>query len=155
MTRIGDDVLNELVTELNEKIEDDKVRLRWAQALSIAGSTWRIFNLQLSFLFNGVLVASVLLLFLLDSQMLDALRAASNDEILSGIRSLLNFVVVTSFFALAIAVTLASKSYFRDVRKERLGNDQAHSDQVTLIVRITEELLLRHQLVEVGERGNG
>jgi hypothetical protein len=148
ITQTGNAVLTEYLSEVHEKIDDDTLRIHVWQGLTLLHSLWRIALLYISGFFTTCLVIGVVILAMMDHSMLDALRQASNDEILSGIRSMFIFVSGSTFLLVLIAIGLKGSSYFRDIRQERIANDQYQARLIKTMIEINEELLVRHRLIK-------
>jgi len=155
MTQIGNAVLSEYVSEINERIEDDKTRIRVGQVLSTGHSFWRLWSFSLSLFFNGCLVLVVLMLFFIDAETLDMLRIATNEEILSGISTFLGFTTIVAISVLMFITLIGSRRYFHDKKQERLDREQEQADLIQTIIQVNEELLLRHKLIDSEVSNNG
>jgi ABC-type Fe3+ transport system permease subunit len=152
MTKVGSAVLSEYISEIKEHIEDDKTRIRVGQALSTGHSFWRLGALAVNLFFLGCLTLSVLLLFFVDAEMLDALRSATNEDVLSAINSFLNFTLMVAMLTFICYLFFAPRRYFRDLKQERLEREQERSLLIQTIIEVNEELLLRHGLIVAEER---
>jgi ABC-type multidrug transport system fused ATPase/permease subunit len=147
MTEIGNRLLAEYVSEVNEKIEDDRNKLIANQALNFVVGICRIVYLNFSLFLSGFSILLLASIFFIDSAAINTLRAASNDEILDYISSIKYLAYVVSFLVLIFIVGNSINRYFRNVKQERLEAEQKHTDLLTLIVTIQDELLIRHKLV--------
>lgn len=58
-------------------------------------------------------------------------------------------------FGTILVAGFGVKKYFRDIKQERLDSEKARTDLMQTIIQINEEVLLRHGLIEAGDRGNG
>ncbi|MBL4625781.1 MAG: hypothetical protein JKY42_11680 [Flavobacteriales bacterium] len=155
MSKIGMEILNEYVSEVNEQIEDDKLRLYISQGLSIAHSIWRLFLLSINLFFAGALFLMVFFLLSLDNEHLDLLREASNENILSGITQLFFLIKIMVIFGVLAVALFFSTSYFRSKKAERRYREQQRADLIETIIQINEEVLLRHGLIKTEENPNG
>lgn len=147
MTKIGDQLLAEYVSEVNEKIEDDKNKLVASQATNIISGIWRVIVLHFTLFLSGCSMLFVLSILFIDNSTLELLRAASNEELLSYISFIKTLALTIAFIVLIFIVTVSTSRYFRNVKQERLEAEQKHTDLLTLIVTIQDELLIRHKLV--------
>ncbi len=143
MTNIGTALLNEYVSEVNERIEDDKKKLRLKQGLSNVYSTWRLILLTLTQFFIAFWAIWVIVLMFIDVEMIDTVKSATSEEIVENIETLLTLASLAAIFAPA----LFFMRYFRDRKEERLLREQENANLMTTIVQINEELLLRHGLI--------
>ncbi len=155
MTEIGNAIITEYVTEVHERIEDDKITIRASQGLSIVGSVWRLLSLSLSLFFNGCLVLAVVFLLTLDAAVLDALRSVTNDEILSAINTFVNIVWLVVIASVIFITGFTSRRYIHNVKQERLDRGQEQAELIQTMIKISEELLLRHGLIKAESVDNG
>lgn len=155
MTNIGDTVIKEYMSEVDEKIEDDKSEIRFRQILSLLGTFWYLFSLSINLFFSMCLVLFVATLFLVDESVLNAVREATNEELLAAIGTFLTVSFGLVVCTLSIFITFKIKKFFRDVKKERQEKEQGRIDLIQTIIQINEELLLRHKLIEQEVGSNG
>jgi hypothetical protein len=148
MTEIGNSIIAEYVSEINERIEDDKNRLRASQALEIARSIWRLFLVGVNMFFLGFVVLAVVILLTIDANTLDMLRAATNEEILSGIKTISFLVQMMLIIGIIAVVITGHGKYFRDKKRDRAEWEQVEVNLARRIIEINEEVLLRHGLIK-------
>ncbi len=153
MTKIGDSILEEFCTELNESIEDDKNRLLLNQSAEGASSILKLCVRAISIFSQSVLTVCVLLLLTINSETLDLLRSASNEQLISSIKHLLAIVAIFSIFITTLVMAFSQK-YFRDKKLERVESDQEELNLVRRIVEVNEEVLRRHGLIKEEGRSN-
>lgn len=154
MTEIGNSIANEYASELDEHIEDDKNLLRLSQGFELMRSVWRLLAVGLNLFFAVFLVLVVIVLFSIDAETLEAIRSATNEQIVNGVRNLALLIVGFTLVAFAIAVSAGSSKYFRDKRLERVEQDQREFELVRRIIEVNEEVLLRHGLIKAESSNN-
>jgi len=148
MTEIGNSIIAEYESEINERIEDDKNLLRGSQALEIARSIGRLFVVAVNFFFLGFLCLSVIALLTIDASTLDAIRAATNQEILKLINAISATVQIMMIIGVMIAVAIGGDRYFRSKKRDRVEWEQRELNLTSRIIEINEEVLLRHGLIK-------
>lgn len=148
MTKVGRSVLDEYLAEANERVEDDKNRIRILQGLSTTHSLWRLLVFSVTLFFYACTSLAVVVLATIDDKALNALRAATNDELLSAIKSVMGYAVITTVVGVILTVAFTAHRFFRDKKQERVDAEQEHADLVKSIIAINEELLLRHKLIQ-------
>lgn len=150
MTPIGSNLVTELVSEINQKIEDDKLLLAKRQGLNYLKATLRGLILIPQAICYAALVLAVFTLATADSEFIALLSSFSNHDWLDFLSSL---KILVCYVAAAVGFIMAFRMV-RDVKEERQRNDQAKVDQVQDTVDIIEEVLIRHNLISVKEIEN-
>lgn len=154
MTETGSQFLAEYVSEIKEKIEDDKNKLITNQVFNFISGSWRVIYLNISLFVTGFAILLIASVFFIDSETIDLLRTASNEDLLGYISTMKTVAYSVSFVALIFIIANSTSRYFRNVKQERLDLEQKELDLYTLIVTIQDELLMRHNLVSKGYNEN-
>lgn len=155
MTEIGNSIATEYASELNERVEDDKNKLRISQGFEVVRSVWRLLVVGFNFFFASFLILAVIVLLSIDVENLEAIRSATNEQIVNAVRALaysIGFITVVGF---VFALSAGSSRYFRDKQEDRVEQDQRELDLVRRIIEINEEVLFRHGLIKEESNNNG
>lgn len=154
-TPAAEALIIEYVTEINERIDDDKKRIWAQQGFSLFGTAGRILGLALrSFSVIGFFLLAVLVGNLSEAD-IKSLMNASASGIESGIDWALNIFVAFWSLSLVLTVVIYCHNYFRDIKQERLSREQDRLEEIRLITAVCEELLTRHKLINQEGVDNG
>lgn len=154
-TPVAKALIDEYVTEIKERINDDKKRIWAEQGFSLFGTANRILGLAVrSFSVLGFFLLIVLAGNLSEAD-IQGLMNAPASEIKSGISLVLTIFASFWFLNLCLTVGFYYHNYFRDMKQERLDREQARLEEIRLITAVCEELLTRHKLINQEGVDNG
>lgn len=145
MTPIGSNLVEELVSELNQKIEDDKKKIQMKQGANYLAATLRGLIRIPEAICLTVLMLLVLGLFVIDIDMITSFRSATDLELMDAVK-------VLKFMAFFISLFVASFIGVRAIRSQeelRRMDDRDIVNQVKNTVEIIEEVLIRHNLISI------
>lgn len=150
MTPIGSNLVKELVSEINQKIEDDKMSIAKKQGLNYLNAILRGVMLIPQAVCLTVLMLAVFVLAIVDLETIVIFSEFTSSD-------WLDFIGASRVGVVALALLTVFIMAFRMVRnekEERQRNDQARVDQVQDTVDIIEEVLIRHNLISIKEIEN-
>ena len=148
-------LLEEYVSEVRERIEDEKNYIRTKQGVGLLRSANRIFG----FACKAFSVVGFLLLCVVAGNLSEAdlhsIAAASASEIEAGIDFMLFLFVGVFALALGASIVVYRSYFFTDERQAYLDREQAELERVKTIVSVCDELLTRHRLINQEGVDNG
>lgn len=145
MTPKAEALLQEYVSEINEKIEDDKNRINFEQSKNIGYIVWRWALLVPSGLFAGLYGLVAILWFFVDPNMIAEIRNASDQSIAETLKVIFSFALI---YGLAASMFLAARHY-KNKRDERVWREQELLFEKRASIELIEELLIRHGLIQL------
>jgi hypothetical protein len=151
MSSIGKQILEEFKNEINERIEDDKPKMQLEQVMSWLGLVWRMFGLAVKSILLMTVLNFFFVLYTADLYLITSMQTSTPEEILSAIEM---FFYTSFLLAFGIFVAMASTSHaqrVRNVKQERLEQEEREIHLVTTAINLTEEVLLRHGLIKKGD----
>lgn len=144
MTPAGNALIDELVNEINQGLADDKARLNLLQGVNVMKVLYKS-AIWIPAVFLMVFwIALTLALLVIEVEDIAQIRAISDSQIIE-------FIKFVTYLGVAIGLlgaVIMSARFSRDVKMERVLDDQQRVNQVIDAVRITEEVLLRHNLIK-------
>lgn len=151
MSKISQSILDEYLSEVREKIEDDNTRLKLQQVFSGVGAIWKLIFIGLIYFLTANVVVGTAIIYSMDVETLNILKSASNESLISGLHRIETVVIFISILSFLSFITIFHHKYFRSKREERIQSDQDRVNLISTIVEINEELLLRHGLIKKEE----
>lgn len=144
MTPAGNALIDELVNEINQGLADDKVRLNVLQGANIMSVVIKAATWIPAMFFSVIWIVLILGLLVVEVKDIAQIRAISDSQIIEFIK----FVTYLGVTIGLLGAVIMGARFSRDVKMERVLDDQQRVNQVRDTVRITEEVLLRHNLIK-------
>jgi hypothetical protein len=145
MTPKAEALLQEYVSEINEKIEDDKNKIYFEQSKNFAYIVWRWILLVPSALFVGLYGLVAVLWFFVDAEMISYIRNATDQAIAENLRALFVFAFA---YGTVIPILFVVRHY-RNKRDERTWREQEQVFEKKATIELVEEMLIRHGLIQL------
>jgi uncharacterized membrane protein len=150
MTETGQALLKEYQSQIKERIDDDKNQLMFNQSKSIFNGVWRFTITFVNVFSVNVLVVATFFLFTVDVPILEAFRAASDQDIVDNIKSFFSVVSVIQTTVMFMFGIFYYRKYFQNIKQERIDYDESETKLRALIIEFSEEVLARHGLIKKG-----
>lgn len=150
MTETGKAILKEYQSEIEERIEDDKNLILNDQLTNIFTGFWRFAITFVNAFFVNVVVVGTFILVIIDASMIEAYRAASNEDIVGGIKVFFSIVGIIQICIIFIFGVFYYRRYFQDKKQERIDYEAQEERLRALIIEFSEEVLSRHGLIKKG-----
>lgn len=152
MSNVTASVIEEMKSELTEQLNDrdEKIDTGIEQAKAVFQIAWTVVSRAVTYYFQVMVLSVVLGMVVLDAEMLDTLRQASNVDILSMVNTFSSISIVIASVGLFFSF-LRRRFQLRLIRQEKeeaISNKLQFVDEVGTVV---EEILHRHGVINLGE----
>jgi len=148
MTKAGQELFNEYLSERREAFEDETPRLRWLNLWHALGG---IKTVSLTFIkaFYVIWVTIIIMISLfIDTSTIALLKSSTPEKILEVLNTFGLIVVSVTILQTLIMISCKSSTLIRNSKQEWLDSEKAIEEEVKNTILISEELLRRHQLIE-------
>lgn len=148
MTEIGESILKEYLSEVEEKMEDEKNAMRVEQTVSIAGGFWRFFIYFIYVFFANIVLTAIFIAGSLDTAGFEMLINATAEDWVEYRATFFSLVGAIQFGMGILIGIFEFKRFFRDIRQERIDLVDEQSVLIGRIITVAEEVLHRHALIK-------
>ncbi len=152
MSNVTNSVIEEMKSELLERLndKDEKIHTVLTQTQAFLCETISAFSWILGSFIRVMLIAIVFFFLILSPEVLVDIRSASDESILSLVDTIISFgwtmVIMMTVFSFALG-----RRRFRNIQKEKEQAIHERVEFVADVAVIAEEILHRHELIDLGE----
>lgn len=146
-------VLDEMESELLAQLEyrETKVNTLTQQVKATLATIWRIASCFISG-FVASLIALVVLSFVITpTETVDFLRSATSEQLLTTLSMFLNLSYVTAFIWMIFNI-LSKRIRFVSIERLKREAIEKQVQEAHRVIEITEEVLLRHELIRLEDK---
>ena len=154
ITKIGQSVLDELTSELTEKIADKK---RWffiAQSGSVFGTCLKLSRDLIQNFFTAIAMILLVAFVFMDKATIDSAFTVeiSALNVLEVLFQLRGTIIVIAFAISVFAVAINSSYAFRNLKEEAEQENSRQVERARNTIELVEEVLHRHDLINTRDK---
>lgn len=148
MSKISGALIEEYLSERNEALENEKLKLGWLQVWCGIGGVQIILMRVIQMYAYSWLIAFIVIAVCANETFISYIQNASASEILKGVSTLHMLVWSLTVIGIMVFCFLRSRTIFRNSKNERLDLENQQAENINNIVLVCEELLIRHKLIQ-------
>lgn len=158
MSEIGKQLIYEYLNETNERLEDDKQKILLSDTWHfIKKSIYHISETLPKIMIFMFVILAMVFLYVIDESTVSQMRLATDAEIVRGAKGTIKTVLILTVFIVTLNFgfnAVVGRSFFGFKKNQRLIKEQENAELVEIIVRLNEELLKRHKLINLEKKND-